>query len=131
MNQMSYFSSDLCDCCSDMPICCIGMQYTPCLIGDTYSRVTGRDGCSSCCAYYCLQQCCLCAIVGSNVRKQVRQKYGIVEGSNDILVHCFCGPCAACQEAREVKFRQLQVLSPQQQSDVSYPLVATGAPHMI
>eukprot|EP01024_Parvocaulis_polyphysoides_P036093 TRINITY_DN32123_c0_g2_i1.p2 TRINITY_DN32123_c0_g2~~TRINITY_DN32123_c0_g2_i1.p2 ORF type:complete len:126 (-),score=1.86 TRINITY_DN32123_c0_g2_i1:538-915(-) len=106
---MSHFSSGLCGCCSDMPICCIGMEVGPCLVGDNYHRISGQDGCSTCCLYTLLSYCGLCAIVGCNVRKQVREKYGIQkEPCGDCCVHCFCAPCAICQEAREIKHRQQQ-----------------------
>eukprot|EP01026_Neomeris_dumetosa_P033769 TRINITY_DN269_c1_g1_i1.p4 TRINITY_DN269_c1_g1~~TRINITY_DN269_c1_g1_i1.p4 ORF type:complete len:123 (-),score=8.36 TRINITY_DN269_c1_g1_i1:202-540(-) len=106
---------------------------TSCLIGDTYSRITGRGGCSTCCVYSLLGACCLCAITGSSVRRQVREKYGISRGGGDCCVHCFCGPCAACQEAREVKHRQWQAQTvppyyQQAPAAAPYPIVAAGMP---
>ncbi|CAF1428729.1 unnamed protein product [Didymodactylos carnosus] len=43
-------------------------------------------------------------------RGALRQKYGIIEDPNDCLVTCCCGPCAVCQEAREMKTRGKHLL---------------------
>eukprot|EP01023_Acetabularia_acetabulum_P011493 TRINITY_DN152_c0_g2_i1.p2 TRINITY_DN152_c0_g2~~TRINITY_DN152_c0_g2_i1.p2 ORF type:complete len:125 (+),score=20.40 TRINITY_DN152_c0_g2_i1:76-450(+) len=120
------FSTGLFECCSDVPICCIGMQMSPCLLGDTHSRITGQGGFGKCCLYGVLSQCCLCAIVGVPARKELREKYDIVQGSGDCVVRCFCPTCAVCQEAREVKIRSAQhtaagsIVAPLQQPQIKY-----------
>mmetsp|Transcript_399 Transcript_399/g.695 ORF Transcript_399/g.695 Transcript_399/m.695 type:complete len:107 (+) Transcript_399:1355-1675(+) len=39
-------------------------------------------------------------------RSQIRNYYNFkVEFITDCCTHCFCSPCAVCQEYREVKFR--------------------------
>jgi Cys-rich protein (TIGR01571 family) len=38
-------------------------------------------------------------------RQALRQRYGLVEDCNDCAATAFCGPCAICQDARELKFR--------------------------
>lgn len=39
--------------------------------------------------------------LGARQRRELRGKYHIVdEPSSDMRVHCFCHPCALCQEAR-------------------------------
>eukprot|EP01025_Chloroclados_australasicus_P061022 TRINITY_DN7927_c0_g1_i1.p2 TRINITY_DN7927_c0_g1~~TRINITY_DN7927_c0_g1_i1.p2 ORF type:complete len:126 (-),score=4.54 TRINITY_DN7927_c0_g1_i1:232-609(-) len=109
MSGGNNFSSGLFDCCMDIPICCLVCNGNgPCVLGDNHSRVTGEGGCGPCCCYACLGMIMLCAIQGGKVRKTVRDKYGIAEDTGDCCLHCFCGPCAICQEAREIKMRQKQ-----------------------
>lgn len=38
-------------------------------------------------------------------RQQLRNQYGLQEDCNDCLATACCGPCAVCQEARELKNR--------------------------
>lgn len=38
-------------------------------------------------------------------RKALRERYGLEEDCNDCLAAAFCGPCAVCQEARELENR--------------------------
>ena len=39
-------------------------------------------------------------------REALRQRYGLEEDCNDCIATAFCGVCAICQEARELKYRQ-------------------------
>eukprot|EP01025_Chloroclados_australasicus_P014726 TRINITY_DN1694_c0_g1_i1.p2 TRINITY_DN1694_c0_g1~~TRINITY_DN1694_c0_g1_i1.p2 ORF type:complete len:142 (-),score=8.62 TRINITY_DN1694_c0_g1_i1:248-673(-) len=131
------FQYGLCDCCSDIPICCLVLRAIPCMVGDTYSRVTadGNGGCDKCCKYAGLSIIFLCAIPGAHGRKQIREKYGLDAGSGDCCIHCFCAPCAACQEAKEVKYRiglaletnaPSAYMPPQQETIVPYAIPASG-----
>ena len=50
----------------------------------------------------------LCAWMGSNFRREFRTQFNIIEEPcSDGVVHAFCGPCAICQEAYELKARGL------------------------
>ena len=40
-------------------------------------------------------------------RLHLRLYYGLPAGCGDCLTACFCGPCALCQEARELNLRGL------------------------
>ena len=46
----------------------------------------------------------LCAYMASNFRKELRTNFNLIEEPcSDGVVHTFCGPCALCQEAYELK----------------------------
>ncbi len=62
-------------------------------------------------ALYCVLACCdLCWVPHLKKRKILRQKYRLEEAPcNDCLVTAFCGPCANCQEARELKARGMHL----------------------
>jgi len=48
--------------------------------------------------------CCWC--VHKDRRRLLREKYHLAEEPcNDCLTTCCCGPCAICQEAREMEKR--------------------------
>jgi Cys-rich protein (TIGR01571 family) len=47
-----------------------------------------------------------CCLIHTVRREQFREKYGLEEGAcGDCFITCCCGPCAICQEAREMKVR--------------------------
>jgi len=47
-----------------------------------------------------------CCFIHAFKREQLREKYGLEESiCGDCFTTCFCGPCAICQEAREIKVR--------------------------
>jgi len=102
------WSSGLYSCCDDGYVCCVGWQMTAFLFGDNYRKIMGGDSCTGgCCAYYWLSCIYLCALTGAPTRKAIRNKYNLPEEPcNDCCVHCFCGPCAICQEAREMRIRE-------------------------
>ncbi|KAF5842683.1 protein plant cadmium resistance 7 [Dunaliella salina] len=55
-----------------------------------------------CCLYFCCTP--FACIFAGSTRAMVRNKYGLSEQPcNDCCVHCFCSPCALCQEARQLK----------------------------
>ena len=59
-----------------------------------------------CCLYAALASCYLCWIPHLLDRKTLRKKYNLKEEPcSDCPTTAFCGPCALCQEAREMKFR--------------------------
>ncbi|KAF9673093.1 hypothetical protein SADUNF_Sadunf11G0112900 [Salix dunnii] len=105
--QQAQWSSDLCDCFSDLPVCCLtcwcpcitfgriaeitDKGATPCAVsGAIYGLLRWFTGCS--CLYSCLY------------RSKLRKQYMVEESPcNDCLVHCCCESCALCQEYRELK----------------------------
>ncbi len=59
-----------------------------------------------CCAYGILANCYLCWIPHMCEREALRKKYNLKEEPmGDCPTALCCGPCAICQEAREIKFR--------------------------
>ncbi|XP_073458153.1 cornifelin homolog A-like [Aquarana catesbeiana] len=90
----SQWSSDIMDCCADMGICLCG------------TFVPGILACKIASDYEC---CCLPILGGATLamRTGIRERYHI-PGSicNDWVRLVFCGPCALCQMARELKARK-------------------------
>jgi len=60
-----------------------------------------------CCAYSILGGCYLCWLPHCYERTALREKYNLRESEEcgDLLATICCGPCAICQEARELKSR--------------------------
>ncbi|XP_044478266.1 cell number regulator 2-like [Mangifera indica] len=113
--KLEPWSSGLCDCFSDCSTCCLTF-WCPCI---TFGRVAeiadrGSTSCPTAGALYLL----LHAFTGLTLcftfsfcytcfyRKRMRQQFKLEETPCcDCLVHCFCAPCAFCQEYRELKSR--------------------------
>lgn len=59
-----------------------------------------------CCVYGLLTNCYLCFLPHYIERQALRKKYNLKEEPcDDFVVTLCCGPCALCQEAREIKAR--------------------------
>ena len=60
-----------------------------------------------CCVYALTANVYLCWIPHFITRKKLREKYNLKEDPScgDCPTTFFCGPCALCQEAREMKLR--------------------------
>nr|WOE87887.1 cadmium resistance 2 protein [Kandelia obovata] len=107
--QRGAWSSDLCDCFSDVPSCCL-TYWCPCI---TFGRIAeivdqGKTTCATGGAIYAiLAYFTGCACIYSCVyRSKLRKQYTLEERPcNDCLVHCCCEGCALCQEYRELQSR--------------------------
>ncbi|KAG7496526.1 hypothetical protein JOB18_020734 [Solea senegalensis] len=100
------WTSDICDCCEDLPMCCLACWCLPCFTCKT-SYEAGECVCLPLLdAYGCIPP------MTTSLRVAVRTRYGI-EGSicKDCVLSCFCGPCTWCQIAREIKTRKNPVFS--------------------
>ncbi|CAG9329920.1 unnamed protein product [Blepharisma stoltei] len=89
------------DCCSCIIISLCPMAY--CVYqGISVKKATGESCLCACC--YSAVLCCIGAAIN---RGKIRDRY-LINGScfSDCLLHCLCGPCAACQEYREVNVRE-------------------------
>uniref|UniRef100_M3XI71 Cornifelin n=2 Tax=Latimeria chalumnae TaxID=7897 RepID=M3XI71_LATCH len=88
------WSTDLCDCCHDMPVCLIG-TFCPMFLGCYAAHKYGEIPLLAC-------------VPGSMtaLRTHVRLTYGI-EGSlcNDALMVFCCGLCEICRVTREIRIR--------------------------
>lgn len=97
------WSTGLCGCCDDCGICCFTVFCPCCQYGKNYEAVHGSGCCSQGFVWCILAGCYLSCCVHTGLRKDVRQRYNIPEGSNDCCTVFWCGPCAVCQEARQLK----------------------------
>jgi len=99
------WKNSLCGCFDDMGSCCL-TWCCPCIqYGKNYEKVH-NSGCFSQCFLWCCLSCCgLQCCLHKELRSDVRQRYGLPEGCGDCLTTWCCGPCAICQEARELKDR--------------------------
>lgn len=87
------WSSDLCSCCDDMGICCLGL-FCPCILGVQLATDMGESSCLPCCVSGWL--------MGLRIKMRTQNN---IQGSimNDSCVTCFCGICSLCQMAREME----------------------------
>ena len=113
-------------CTEDLETCCIG-TWIPCLLyAENGRRLTGDSGrryCVDCVAYGLL--CWICfntsllycfgcqRFLAARRRRKIRVKFDLPKGPpcSDCCVHCWCHLCAQCQEARELKARETEMLS--------------------
>uniref|UniRef100_A0A4W6DH86 Plac8 onzin related protein 2 n=1 Tax=Lates calcarifer TaxID=8187 RepID=A0A4W6DH86_LATCA len=83
-------TTGICDCCSDLDVCCFACWCFPCFTCSTMSTF-GEN--------FCLPL--LDMIVA------VRSRYGIqVNMTSDCMYATFCNTCSWCQIAREIKRRK-------------------------
>eukprot|EP00696_Hemimastix_kukwesjijk_P013479 gnl/Hemi2/26888_TR9051_c0_g1_i1.p1 gnl/Hemi2/26888_TR9051_c0_g1~~gnl/Hemi2/26888_TR9051_c0_g1_i1.p1 ORF type:complete len:231 (+),score=56.84 gnl/Hemi2/26888_TR9051_c0_g1_i1:245-937(+) len=97
------WSTGLFECFSDWNICCCGTFCTPCLLAQTKHTFDKSDIFCNFFSILLLGSCGVPCLLTFGWRSLLRRYYGI-EGSEvgDFCIHCFCLPCAACQEAREI-----------------------------
>ncbi|KAL2094536.1 hypothetical protein ACEWY4_009255 [Coilia grayii] len=102
MGRADEWSTGICDCCTDMRICCCAVWCYPCFVGSTLSAFNEN-----------FALCCFDAgpvsPMSLALRYGVRKKYGIQGSLCDdcFLVYC-CNPCSMCQVAREIEKRKMQ-----------------------
>ncbi|XP_030534518.2 protein PLANT CADMIUM RESISTANCE 3-like isoform X2 [Rhodamnia argentea] len=102
------WTTGLCGCCED-PSNCIITWCCPCItFGQNAEIIDG--GATSCCVggliYYLLANVGVACLYTCGYRKKLRGLHSLQEDPcDDCLVHCFCLPCALCQEHRELKNR--------------------------
>ncbi|XP_024991469.1 protein PLANT CADMIUM RESISTANCE 2-like [Cynara cardunculus var. scolymus] len=103
------WSTGLCDCCIDIPNCCLTF-WCPCIIFGQIAEIVdkGRTSCGVHGVRYALINvltCCGC-LYSCTYRTKMRRQQGLPEApTNDCCVHFCCGPCALCQEYRELQHR--------------------------
>eukprot|EP01018_Ginkgo_biloba_P002815 Gb_25696 [translate_table: standard] len=126
------WSTGLCHCGADMPICLLGCCCPCILFGKVAEKADG--GMTSCLTatvvWYILQQVTSCGCIYSfGFRRKLRARYNLPEKPlPDCLVHYLCWPCAFCQEYREFNVRRVReeawasrpIMAPPQQQSMSY-----------
>ncbi len=102
-----YIVEKLCGCTKDCGICCYGCCCTPCLFGSNAEKIDGKSCVLMCCVYGITAHFHLCWLPHIYERRALRQKYNLKEDPScgDFPTTLCCGPCALCQEAREMKSR--------------------------
>lgn len=106
---LTSWSSGLCDCCVDIPNCCLTC-FCPCIIFGQIAEIVdkGSTTCGAHGAVYALINVftgCGCLYSCAN-RTKMRRQYGLPEApTNDCCVHFCCEPCSLCQEYRELQHR--------------------------
>ncbi|XP_059278603.1 protein PLANT CADMIUM RESISTANCE 3-like [Lycium ferocissimum] len=108
-NHPGTWSTELFDCCSDVPNCCITC-FCPCITFGQIAEIVDK-GTHSCGAsgalYFLIQSLTGCGCIYSCFyRTKMRKQYNLPESScGDCLLHFCCESCALCQEYRELKHR--------------------------
>ncbi|GAB4838953.1 Protein CADMIUM RESISTANCE 2 [Ancistrocladus abbreviatus] len=103
------WSTGLCDCCSDVPRCCLTC-WCPCITFGQIAEIVDK-GTSSCgvsgALYALLLGLTGCQwIYSCTYRSKLKQQYGIPTNTcKDCCTHYWCEPCALCQEYRELQHR--------------------------
>ncbi|XP_064181639.1 cornifelin homolog [Anguilla rostrata] len=121
------WSSDVCDCCEDMGICCFGFWCPWCLS----CKISSDFG--ECLCLPLLDGCCggIVPPVTLTLRTAIRERYSI-QGTvcNDCCVTTCCTWCVWCQMARELKRHRNPVVLTAAPLTAA-PLVATApySPH--
>ncbi|XP_057839871.2 cell number regulator 10 [Cryptomeria japonica] len=103
------WSTGLCACCTDQSVCCLTC-WCPCITFGQIAEIVD-EGSPTCCvsggiygALLCLTGFAYC--YSCWYRTKIRDKYNLADiPCADCLVHCFCEPCALCQEYRELKLQ--------------------------
>ncbi|XP_061994510.1 protein PLANT CADMIUM RESISTANCE 2-like isoform X2 [Rosa rugosa] len=103
------WKSGIFDCFSDPQSCCITL-CCPCITFGQIAEIVdkGSTSCGVSGAIYAViayMTGCAC-IYSCFYRSKLRHQYSLDESPcGDCLVHCFCEPCALCQEYRELQSR--------------------------
>jgi Cys-rich protein (TIGR01571 family) len=109
MERERDWDESLCGCTEHLSSCCV-VALIPCgapvLQGLAVRRAQNKEW---------IVPCLLCVILGcigaGLNRTQIREAYGI-DGTylGDCCTHCFCSPCAICQEYRQTLRDEHKVL---------------------
>ncbi|XP_038997336.1 cell number regulator 2-like [Hibiscus syriacus] len=103
------WSTGLCDCFSDVSLCCL-TTFCPCITFGRNSSIISKGSLSFCesCLLYVLVHHVLglfpSVLCGCFYRRKMREEFGLKQSPcNEFCVHCFCHYCALCQEYRELR----------------------------
>ena len=98
------WSSGLFDCFSDMEICCMTCCCTCIQYSENYEKFRGVPRPTPSGTYFMGARVRrLVCFEHQELRADIRNRYNISEKHDDCLVSFCCGPCAVCQEARQLK----------------------------
>lgn len=94
MNLDDKMDAKLCDCFSDMSVCCLTL-WCPLIVQSQNFARSRDEECEFC-------HCCAYAHplwTRTNIRRKKNQSAAMLK---DYCTYCFCFPCAVCQDAREL-----------------------------
>ncbi|KAM9788629.1 cornifelin homolog B-like [Neosynchiropus ocellatus] len=99
------WGSGICDCCQDVPECCMAFWCCPCFA----CMVSKRYG--ECLCLPLIDMWGFIPPINMSMRVSMRERYGI-RGTmcRDCLCAGFCTVCSWCQMSREMKRRELKVV---------------------
>ncbi|CAO2825448.1 unnamed protein product [Amaranthus hypochondriacus] len=103
------FSTGLCDCSNDIPLCCLTC-WCPCITFGRIAEIVDK-GSSSCGVSGALYSLILVVttcqwIYSCTYRSKMKAQYGMPHDDfKDCCTHFWCEPCALCQEYRELQHR--------------------------
>merc|ERR1711998_43059 len=93
-------------CFNDISSCCYGYCCFPCAYGSVSDKVDGSCVTACLLANFCTL-CTVCCIAPGR-RKTIRDKLALDEAPcSDCITWVCCPTCANCQEARELKLRNI------------------------
>ncbi|KAG0601090.1 hypothetical protein M758_11G083200 [Ceratodon purpureus] len=109
--QAGRWKTGLCDMASDLNTC-VWTCFCPCVTFGNNVAALDRGETTSCMqaasiwfGFLLIGLPCFCS---AQWRKKLRQEFAIPAGEcGDYCLHFWCGPCALCQEYRELKHRGL------------------------
>ncbi|QDZ24980.1 hypothetical protein HOP50_15g75230 [Chloropicon primus] len=137
-NQMDLWQATLCGCFDDCSSCCLTTFCACCQYGRNVEATTGNGCFVPCLTYFCLLLWFPPAIpcVLSSNRTTMRQSFNLpAQPCDDCCTYCFCGSCALCQEARELKLRGANASNPAiqklRQANQTQMVVVTQAPQVV
>ncbi|XP_062391660.1 cornifelin homolog B-like [Sardina pilchardus] len=99
------WSTEICDCCQDMPQCCFACWCCPCFA----CKTTKKYGQCLCLPLLEIFGGCI-APVTLAMRVSMRHRYGINDTiCRDCVLATFCTSCSWCQMATEMKRRAIPI----------------------
>ncbi|KAF7659287.1 hypothetical protein LDENG_00000420 [Lucifuga dentata] len=118
------WNSGLFNCCDDMATCCFGFWCPCCLV----CQVSTDFGECLCMPLVDIVSGGIVPAFGMALRSSMRERYHI-QGSmfDDCCIVTFCGACAWCQMAREIKLRKGPLLL---NSNVTMEVSMNPPPHV-
>ncbi|XP_024390985.1 protein PLANT CADMIUM RESISTANCE 7 [Physcomitrium patens] len=105
------WSSGIFACCQDIGSCFRTLFCPAATFGTLANAIDNTPGSKdSCCTYLAMQFCLSSATLSSKYRGRIREKYNLLEEPlSDYATHCLLGPCALCQEYRELKYNNVDL----------------------
>uniref|UniRef100_A0A7N0VEK9 Uncharacterized protein n=1 Tax=Kalanchoe fedtschenkoi TaxID=63787 RepID=A0A7N0VEK9_KALFE len=103
-----HWTTSLCGCFEDCGNCCMTF-CCPCVTFGRNAEIIDQGAttcCGGCCVFAILAEVGCACLYSCSYRSKLRQQYSLPDQPcGDCCVHFLCGPCALCQEHRELRNR--------------------------